>query len=85
MGKADWEVSEGDHEVGFSPWFSRGGRSCCCCLLWGDTVLSDDSTCFVRFDLVFLTRVPRRAVGSALASPLGLQARLAGAARIKDQ
>lgn len=41
--------------------------------------------CFVRFDLVFLTRVPRRAVGSALASTLGLQERWAGAARTKDQ
>lgn len=37
--------------------------------------------CFARFDLVFLIRVPRRVVGSAL----GLKERGAGAAaRIND-
>lgn len=70
MGKVDCEVSEGDQEVGLRPWLRRGGRSCCC--LWWDTVLSEDSICFARFDLVFLIRMPRRA--------LGLQDRAAGAA-----
>lgn len=41
--------------------------------------------CFVRLDLVFLIRVARRVVGSALASALGLLERWAGVARAKDQ
>ena len=75
MGKADCEVSEGDQEVGLRPWLRRGGRSCSC-LCW-DAVLSEDSIFFARLDLVFLVRVPRRAV----AVVGSLQERTAGAAR----
>lgn len=63
MGKVDCEASERDQEVGLRPWFGRRGRTCC--LRW-DTVLSEDSICFARFDLVLLFRVPRRAMGSTI-------------------
>lgn len=61
MGKADCEVSEGDHEVWFSP-CSSCLNSCLRC----EIVLSDDSFCLMRLDLDFLLRPPRPVAGSAL-------------------
>lgn len=65
MGKADCDVSEGDHEVWFSP-CSSCLNSCLLC----EMVLSDDSFCLMRLDLDFLLRPPRPVAGSALPSCL---------------